>query len=229
MATVATRIARAIRLLGLGRTPSTDDYADGLIALNAMLDSWRNDGLLCYAFQDETLTLASSDGSYTIGSGGDLNTTRPVEIVDAWIEASNISYPVRLIEDDEYAAIPDKTSTADWPDRANYRPTMTTGNLRVWPLPNATRTMKLTTRVVVASFAATTDTVTLPPGWDQLIDSNLAVNMAPEFPVPVPAETAKMARDSMRLVRRMNARPFKMQTELAALVERRNANILTDQ
>lgn len=230
MATVATRIARAIRLLGLGRAPTTDDYADGLVALNALLDLWRNDGLLCYAFQDESLTLSASDSSYTIGPGGDLNTTRPVEIVDAWVEDSDdISHSVRLISDEEYAAIPDKTATSTWPDCANYRASMSTGTLRVWPVPTGTVTLKLTTRVVVAAFSATSDTVTLPPGWEQMIDSNLAVAMAPEFPVPVPPETAKMARDSMRLVRRMNAKPFKMHTELVGLVGRRNANILTDQ
>lgn len=230
MATVATRIARALRLLGLGRDPSTDDYADGLIAINAMLELWRNDGMLCYAHQEESLTLSASTASYTIGPSGTLNTTRPVEIVAAWIvDSDSYSHDVRMIEDDDYAAIQDKTATSDWPAVANYKPSMSTGTLYVYPVPNATRTLKLLTRVVVASFSATSDTVTLPPGWEQLIDSNLAVTMAPELPVPVPAETAKMARDSMRLIRRQNARPVNIKTELGALLGRNPRNIKTDQ
>ena len=94
MSTAATIIARSLRLLGqieAGGTPSSDEYADGLTALNAMVSSWNNDGLMCYARQTESLTLSASTASYTIGPGGTLNTTRPVAIEGAWILSNNIS------------------------------------------------------------------------------------------------------------------------------------------
>lgn len=200
-------------------TMGTDESADGLVVINALLDSWRNDGTLCYANREESLTLSASTVSYTIGPSGTLNTTRPVEILQAWIvDGSNQSHNVRLINDDEYAAIPDKTLVSDWPDRANYKPSMSTGTLYVYPLPNATRTMKLLTRVPVTAFSATTDTVTLPPGWEEALASNTAIGLAPEYQVAVPAEVAKMARDSLRLIKRINARPVRASTELGALL-----------
>jgi hypothetical protein len=232
MATVATRIQRALRLLGVlesGATPSTSEYSDALVALNAMIGTWRNDGLLCYALQEETLTLVNGDAAYNIGPSvsADLNTTRPVSIEAAWIVDNGNSYEVTRMEEAEYDAIEAKTTEGDWPDRFLYRPTMPMGVITVYPVPNASRTLKLVTRVVVAEFAATTDTVTLPPGWERLIDSNLAIELAPEYQVSASAEVAKMARESLAAVKGINSRPTKAETDIGVMFPGRHANIYT--
>lgn len=232
MATVQTLLNRAGRLLGVlasNTTMGTDESADALVALNAMLDAWRNEELMCYARQSESLTLSASTASYTIGPGGTLNTTRPVAVEQCWIEASNITYQVKLIEDGEYNNIPDKASTAQFPNRANYRPTMSTGILYVYPVPNATATMKLFTRIVVAAFSAVTDTVTLPPGWEDALASNLAVRLAPEYEgSKVSDELRMMARESRAGIKRINMRPLKAHTELPALLGGGRSNIITN-
>lgn len=235
MAAVSVRIARALRLLGQiesGESPTSDESSDGLIALNAMLDSWRNDRLLVFAYQTETLTLSNADASYTIGTSGDLNTTRPVEIVQAWISDSNNDYPLRAMNEAEYAAIFDKTQTADWPDRYLFRPTVASSlaTLIVYPVPNATRTLKLVTRVVVSSFSATSDTVTLPPGWEEAIDANLAIALAPEYGVEPSQAVVKMAREALAGIKRTNAlaQPRRVSSDLYAMFGPRHANIYTD-
>ena len=102
MATAATIINRALRLLGAissGASADTDEMADGLIALNAMIDSWNNERLMIYAIQDESLTLVDGQASYTIGTSGNLNTTRPVSIEGAYVRASSLDYPVRILNE----------------------------------------------------------------------------------------------------------------------------------
>ena len=235
MATVSTIINRSLRLIGQlpsGESPSTDEASDALISLNAMLSSWNNDKLMCFAYQTESLTLANGDSSYTIGTSGDLNTTRPVEIVRAWITSSDQDYPMRPLSEAEYAAIFDKTETADWPDRYLFRPTMASSlaTFIVYPVPNATRTCKLVTRIVIAAFSATSDTVTLPPGWEEALASNLAIALAPEYGADVPAPVAKMARESLAGIKRTNAnaQPRRLYTELAVAFGANRGNILTD-
>lgn len=235
MAAVSVRINRALRLLGqveAGESPTSDESADALIALNAMLDSWRNDRLLCFAFQTESLTLANGDASYTIGTSGDLNTTRPVEIVEAWITSSDQDYPMRAMNEDEYAKIFDKTETADWPDRYLFRPSIASSQATfiVYPVPNATRTCKIVTRVVVSSFAAIADTVTLPPGWEEAIDANLAIALAPEYGVEPPQAVVKMARDALAGIKRTNAlaQPRRLGSDLYAMFGPNHANIYSD-
>jgi len=116
MATGQTLVDRASRLLGLinsGESPTSAESADALIAINSMLDSWRNDRLMAYALQNETLAMVASQASYTIGPSGDLNTVRPVSIESAFMREGNIDYPVRVIDAEEFNSIPDKTSTSN--------------------------------------------------------------------------------------------------------------------
>lgn len=224
MATLQTIIDRSMRLLGQlgsGESPTSAETADALIAVNAMLDSWRNDRLMCFAFQALSLTLANADDTYTIGTSGDLNTTRPVDILEAYIVDSNVSYPVRIISEKEYAAIPDKTTTADWPDRMLFRPTVASSlaTVIVYPVPNGTRTMKIICRVPVTAFSAASDTVTLPPGWEDAMAANLAIRMAPEYETSPSPAIVQMAKESLAGIKKTNAtvQPRRLNTQLAAM------------
>ncbi len=232
MATVADRITRALRLLNeieSGEDPTDDELADGLVALNGMLDSWRNDNLLAYAKQQETVTLATGDSGYSIGPSGDLVTTRPVAILEAWIREDNIDYPVTLMNEADYAAIPDKTTRSNWPDRLLFRPLMPNAVVLVYPVPDAPRSLVLVTQVVVGQYAAVTDTVTLPPGWEAAIDFNLAIELAPEFQARVSDTVRRRATETLAGIKRANvqAQPRAVATELFALFDRRSGNILS--
>jgi hypothetical protein len=230
VATTTTIITRALRLLGQiesGEDAGDDELSDGLIALNAMLDSWRNERLMCYALQEESLTLADGDAVYTIGPSGDLNTSRPVAIEAAWIvDSDGATHDVEIITDADYAGIANKTTEGDWPDRAVYRPTMSTGTLVVYPVPNATRTLKLLTRVVIASLSSG-DSITLPPGWERALAFNLAIEIAPEYETAPSMEVMKIARESKAAIKRINTPLVPVANETAAAFNASRGNILT--
>lgn len=232
MATAQSIINRATRLLGVLQ-PNTDlganQSADALVALNAMQDGMRNDVGLCYAYQDESLTMVNGTNPYTIGTGGSLNTNRPVSIEDAYIVASNYSYYVRIIEDDEYDSIPAKLTQSSWPDRINYRPTMPTGTLYTYPVSNGTSAvLHLRTRVVLTAFVLT-DTIILPPGWEDMLAFNLAIALAPEYETQPSPVVMKAATDTKAAIKRLNLRPVKGSTGLPALVGGLRSNIFTNQ
>lgn len=231
MAIVQGVIDRAARLLGQiepNTSLDADESADALVALNDLIDSWRNEELLVYARQEESLTLVSAQGSYTIGPGGDLGTTRPVRIESAYVLDGVNSYPnISIIEDDEYDAIPNKTSQSTWPDRINYRPTMPAGTLYVFPVPNAASVLKLMTWTVLAEFSGLTDTISLPPGFRKALTANLALELAPEYETEVSQSLLKMATESKASIKRINSRPIKAYTELPRLIGRQRSNIIT--
>lgn len=232
MATGQTLINRATRLIGVssvGETLSAEETEDGLTALNAMLDSWRNERMMVYAIQDESLTMVATQSSYTIGSGGDLNTTRPVRIETAYMRESNTDYDVEILNDREWAAITDKTSTSDLVEKIYYKPSMSTGTLYVWPVPTTTNVLHLLTWTPLSTLAAASTTVTLPPGYEEAIAYNLAVRIAPEHGVSVSPEVAEIARTSKAAIKRINSQPIKAYTELTALVNQPHHNIYTDQ
>lgn len=232
MTTAANLIERSMRMLGQlasGSTPTTSEYADGLVAINGLLSTWNNEKLMCYALREESLTFTAAV-SRTIGPTGNLVTTRPVEIDSAWVVDSNTSIPMKILTDEEYADIPDKTATAPYPLRVNYKASMPDGTIYFYPVPSASGTMKLLTRTPLTAFAATSDTVTLPPGWEDALASNLAVVWSPEFETDPRSMVVEMARSTKAAIKVMNAKPVKAYTELSRLVgHTRHSNIQTDQ
>lgn len=232
MATAQTIIDRALRLLGqigAGDDPTSDETADALIALNSMVESWRNEKLMVYVYADYTLTLANGDSSYTYGSGGDVNKARTVKIAAAYIEDNSVSYPVRLIDELEYAAIPDKTTTGDWPDRIYYQPAYPLGIIYVYPVPNATRTLHLVVRGVVDTFTTAATSVSLPPGYEEALAFNLALRLAPEYQTSASPDVIEFAKEAKANLKRTNHRSIKANTDLQFISNRWSANIETDQ
>lgn len=230
MATGQTLVNRSMRLLGLinsGESPTTSESDDALIAINAMLDSWRNDRLMTYAIQDETLTMVAGTSSYTDGTGGNLNTTRPVSIEGAFMRASDLDYPIRVISQEEYYSIVDKTATSDIVEVVYYEGTMATGTLRVWPVPTTTNVLHLQTRVPLTALVLGT-TVSLPPGWEDAIASNGAIAIAPEFQKEPSSAVVKMAQDSLKGIKRTNSRPIEARTDYSLMFGGRSSNIETD-
>lgn len=232
MATVQTIIQRSLRLLeqiGSGEEPTDDEYADALVVMNELIDSWRNEKLMSFAMREETITLSAGDSSYTLGGPGDSGTDRPVSIERAWIVDGGNSYEVRPMNEADYAAIPAKTTQSSWPDRFLYRPTMSNGTLIVYPVPDATRTLKILARVVTSAFTAITTATNLPPGWDRALAYNLAIELAPEYGVPVPPSVLKGAAESLASIKRANryAQPTHVATELGAMFAGGRGNILS--
>lgn len=217
MATAQTRIDRAMRLIGAlesGESPTAQETADCLVALNGLIDSWRNDSLMVYAVTSVTKTLTANDGSYTIGSGADINTTRPVKIEGGYITINGTDYPVEVITEESYRNIQDKATTGQ-PDYVYYDPQMANGVIYLYPVPDSAYALTLKVWTPISTIAAASDSIVLPPGYERAIDTNLAIEIAPEFQKTVSAELASAARNSLKLIKQNNVQPFYSQIEFA--------------
>jgi len=213
MATASAIIRRAMRLicaLAASETPAAAEQADALESLNAMLDAWRNESLSVYALRDETLTLTGA-ASYTIGTGGALNTTRPVKIEAAFQRVGDTDYPLRLASAIAWSELAEKSSTtSDVSDWLYFETSYPLGKLWLYPTPTA-GVLHLTTWTPLAAFAAA-DEVALPPGYQDAITYHLAIRLAPEYGRPVTPEVAALAKDAKDGLRRVNFRAPVMAT-----------------
>lgn len=205
-ATASDIIRRSLRLIGAiagGETPSSTEEADALQVLNAMLDSWNTESLAVYALRDETLTLTGA-ASYTIGGGGALDTARPVKIEAAYERLSDNDYHVKLASADAWYRLAAKSTSGDVAEWLYYEPSYPLGTLYLYPKPT-TGVLHLVTRVPFAAYSAT-DSLALPPGYQDAITYHLAIRLAPEYGRPVTPEIAALARAAKDNIQRVNFR-----------------------
>lgn len=185
MATAQDIITTALRRIGEyspGETLDPEDGADGLTSLNAMLDSWQIEKLAVYQIRSESFTWTAGAQTRTIGSGGNFSTDRPTQVDDSCaFQSGNIDYPVRLIDESAWAAIPAKQTTSSFPKwiYPEYGTTLVT--LYAYPIPSASITFLLRTWKRLQSFSGLTTTLDLPPGYQRALEWGLADEMAEEY------------------------------------------------
>lgn len=216
MATVQTALVdRAFRMIGQGRAATSTESADILVALNALVDVWKLEKLMVYAFQEESLTLTAGAATKTLGPSGSLTTTRPVAIERAWtVDSLGVSRPCDQMVESQYAAISLKTQQSDYPTQFLYRGTVPDATLVFYPVPNGTVTsMKLLTRVQISAFALV-DTLAVPPGYELALASNLAVHIAPDFETVASDDVKAIARMTKMAIKANNTKPIPAESEM---------------
>ena len=233
MATPSSIILRSLRLIGekpIGGTLTSDEQKAYLADLNTMLDGWSIERLMVYQLLQETKALTSGTGSYTIGSGGAFDTTRPTKIVNPCFtrDTSNYDRPLTLIDAEAYGNIPLKATTGTYPEYLFYDTAYVSGlgTLKLYPYPGSGLTLYINSWKQLTQFASITETVALPPGYQRAIEFNLAVELAGGF-TNVSNEVAKVARESKATLKGFNA-PSGVLGMDAGVAGRRRWNINTD-
>jgi hypothetical protein len=215
MATAKSLIQTALEQLGVyapGETMTDADAERGLQLLNAMMDSWSNESLICYAIQEQNYPLQVGINQYTIGPGGTWNGTRPLKIIEgpvaAYIMDQNQNrYPVEVIPRDRWNMIGLLTNTSNIPDTIFYDPQFPLGIINVFPTPNQGNTLYFDAYLQLTDFANLTATLNLPPGYEAAIFSNLAVWMKPFFrDAQLDPDVRELASKTLGNIKRTNIR-----------------------
>lgn len=218
MATVRELVTDAFLEAGIlaqGESVSAEDGAFGLRKLNRLLDSWSADGLLVFKTVQESLSISAS--GVTIGVGSTLNTQAPIQIVNAGIVVNGVESPVDVIGPKEYAEIQSKSQTGR-PSKLYHEGRGEGSLLYFWPVPDQTYTLKLFSQKKIVSFTSLNDTVSLPPGYERLIVSNLAVDLCGQaYGVSATGEMIKAAQDSLAACARSAFVPVISVSDLASL------------
>jgi hypothetical protein len=208
---VSAVIKSSMRKLGLvasGETPTAEEYADGLEALQVMLRSWSAEKIIVHASTKESFTLTAGTYLYTWGAGGTFNSARPHQLTGAYIlDSGGNSYPVELISEGKYRAITVKTSS-DRPFALFLQPTFPLANVYLFPVPNAVESLYVDSWkpfTETSSFNAITDTLSFPVNYEEPMIFNLAVRFGSEFGKAVPAEVAAIASKSYDRLTNLNA------------------------
>jgi hypothetical protein len=128
-------------------------------------------------------------------------TQRPLEIIDAHLRnADDNDVALSIISRQEYKALSDKASEAT-PNQIYYDGQLTNGVLYVWPEPGDVKDrIIMTIKRPICDMDSATDNFDLPIEWAKAIKFNLAMELAPEYDVPISSDVVALALSSKKAV-----------------------------
>ena len=231
MATAGDQINSALRLLGVlaeGETPSAATSQDALFALNQMIDSWNTERLSVFSTQDQVFSWLPGLRTRSLGPTGDFVGNRPIMVDDATYfrdPASNISYGIKLINQQQYDGIAVKTVTSTYPQVMWVNMEYPNITMTVYPVPTKTLEFHIVSVNELTTPANLATTLAFPPGYLRAFRYNLACELAPEFGMEPPPTVVRIAMASKRNLKRINNPDDIMSIPYSIVATRQRYNI----
>ena len=234
-------VTDAMMMLGVmaqGAVLSAADSSLGLTVLNDMQDSLSNEGLTCYTILEQSAPLVPGQQSYQIGIGApDFNMTRPIRIIEgpgsAYVQDSNgNNYGMEVVPRNKWNMYGNRSDivVSNFPQVMFYDPQYPFGVINIMPFPTSSYTMFWDSYLQLVDLATLSSAISLPPGYVDMLKSNLACYLKPYF-VDAELDPLVLARAAKSLanVKRSNMRPLVGLYE-SAIVSRAGLayNIYTD-
>lgn len=201
---IIEQACKKIHVLGRGQTLPPEEAADALLTLNNLLGSLSAEGGLVYTESKDTHTCDGST-SYTIGSGGDINTTKPYDISAVFIRQGTSDHELTKYDQKQYAGITSK-STAGQADIYYYDNNHTLGNLYLHPVPDASYAITIYSTKPLTEFTSLTDDIDLPSPYERMLVTNLALDLAPDYEREPSMQLTKSAGEAKANVFKYNTR-----------------------
>ena len=200
--TAATIISASFDKIGIA-TPTTAQNTSALTSLNNMISLMGADFLPPYITRySAALTIA--DAEYTIGSGGNFDTTRPLKIESAFLrDSSSYDHPLKIISAKDYNQIYNKSLTAA-PECLYYQPEYPLGKLILDSAPEQAYDLHMDMWVNFTEFAALSTSFALPNEYKAFFVYNLAVSLAEDWDRNVSKTLYAMAQESKNVIERLN-------------------------
>lgn len=219
-------LTSSLRILGVlasGESPSANEANDGLVSLNSLIDSWSNESLLITSRVREVFPLVPSQQTYTMGVGGNFNTSRPQAIENALIQLTSnnpvIEIPMGILNKDQYAGVTLKTLLSTYPLYIYCDENYPLANISVYPVPQTNNNLVLYSWKPLTNVASLTTALSLPPGYERALRYNLAIDLAAEYGRQVPEVAAAIATEAKAAIKRMNIGPQYLQVDDALMAK----------
>jgi hypothetical protein len=229
--TAGDQINGALRLIGQlaeGEEPSAATATDALAALNQMIDSWNTERLSVFSTQDQIFSWLPGFATRTLGPTGDFVGNRPILIDDSTYfrdPSSNISFGIKLINQQQYNGIAVKTVTSTYPQVMFVNMTYPDITMTVYPVPTKVLEWHIISVEELTTAALLSTPLAFPPGYLRAFRYNLACEIAPEFGVEPSPQVSRIAMYSKRNLKRINNPDDIMSLPYSIVATRQRFNI----
>lgn len=201
---LCTAALRKLRVIDPSETPNATELDNVFTEMKRMLMQWASKRIFALYSTEDTHTLTAGTASYTIGSGGTINTARPIQINEgSYVRANGIDYPLKIIGETQYNRLNYKDQGSDYPSRIWYKPEFALGKIFLWP-PGGGELHLWSTKQFTLPASIGNDWEFTEESQDAIVWT-LACRMAPEFigdPTPF---MMQQAADAMETIINLNA------------------------
>lgn len=229
--TAGDQINGALRLIGQlaeAEEPSAATAQDALTSLNQMIDSWNTERLSVFSTQDQIFSWLPGLMTRTLGPTGDFVGNRPVLLDDSTYfrdPSTNISFGIKLINQQQYNGIAVKTVTSTYPQVMFVNMTYPDITMTVYPVPTKVLEWHFVSVEELTKPALLSTTLAFPPGYLRAFKYNLACEIAADFGVEPSPQVLRIAMSSKRNLKRINNPDDIMSLPYSIVATRQRFNI----
>jgi hypothetical protein len=199
--------------LGTGRSPSSEQTQQCLRVVNRMLDKWSIQRLMLFTVAVRQFALTPNVQDYTLGPTGSLGAgaqTRPnfVEAAQVTPPGSSLYLGLNILDQIKWGAIRDKGATCSangvpqdlWPEY-----TFPNVGLHFWTIPSNATALYLKTWEALPKAVTIFDVLNFPPGYEEAIQHNLAMELSPFYDIQPSQTTMLLAGEGIAKIQAINA------------------------
>lgn len=209
LVTVFDLITEALAIYGeyaAGESLDASSVQSLLFTLNGALDGLGGEPLAMFQATANTFATIAGKQAYTVGpSPADwITATAPVDFKRAGVLMNGLEIPIEIISADAWAALELKGMQSSIPSRlwVQYEPTAHV--LSFWPVPSGAFSVTLYGSLPIPRFTAQTDTVSLPPGYQEFLVYDLAIKTSSKFGADLPGWLPAAWREAKTRVKEGN-------------------------
>jgi len=177
MSSVSDLIHSSFRLIGAiaaGETLETNELNDAFISLNQMVASWNTEGASLVGRQRQLISVYAGN-SYPLNM-------QPVRIVAASVNCGGIDSPLEIVDAAGWESVPEKQATSVYVKKLYCDYQFPNSTVYIAPQPRLSGTLEIWMYALLAQFNTVSDTINMPPGYEQALRYNFAVALLPEYP-----------------------------------------------
>lgn len=199
-------------IVGVGQTAMAEDVNDAFTILNQMLSQWNRKRWLIFHLLD--LSVASTGAvSYSVGSGGDIDSARPDRLEAAYYRQivaqtppNQVDFPLQILESrEDYSRITLK-QLVTVPQYVFYDAAFPLGNVYPWPVIPATNyELHIIVKAQLSKFVSLVQDIQLPDEYEAALRYNLGVRLRPSYQLPADPQLSALAQDALNTIRNANA------------------------
>lgn len=191
--------------VGIDQTLTAQETTDCIYVLNDILEDLSNQNLAIWSSATQAFNTIGGKASYTIGSGGDWDTTRPIRLNDnAYCTYQGIDYEIDQLNQTQYNLINLKNQQEYIVRNLLFVNDFALGIVTLWPVPAIAIPITLSIDVVLSRVTSNSQVLSFPPGYLRLYKYLLGIELAPLFGKAASADVKQIAVSTLANIKRVN-------------------------